>query len=106
MQKLAATLHCGPGRTVNVYGPAWHTVVGDYLRHDEWPDGGNGRPYRIVPGHHFGGRKYVDGFELLRGRGYVMRVATAHRRYDLEKWCQYRGIPFERDDARRGFVQR
>lgn len=85
MKSIVETIESGDGKTVNVFGPAWHSGRREYVDRKQWARL-EGNIVKIFPDTHKGARKIVSGFRATVGNGYGATVATAHRRKDLALW--------------------
>lgn len=85
MQDITQTIDAGDGKTVNVFGPAWHSGEKRYVDRKEWSRL-EGVRVKVFADRHRGARKIVSGFRATVGDGYGATIATAHRRKDLLLW--------------------
>lgn len=85
MQDVIETIDCGNSKTINVYGPAWHSGQKKYIDSKEWARL-EGLRVKVFSDRHRGSRKIVNGYRATVGNGYAATVATAHRRSDLLLW--------------------
>lgn len=76
--------------TVNAFSAARHSGKRAYLTAREWSHA-EGGVCRIVKGRHRGARRFVSGFELVCGSGYVATFASAHKAGDLFAWACING---------------
>lgn len=80
--------------TINVKSAARHSGRRAYLTAQQWAHIENG-PCKIQQGRHKGARKFVEGYELICGAGYVAVFATAHKASDLYAWACANGYSAE-----------
>jgi len=85
MQTIEKTIDAGEGKTVNVYGPAWHSGRTEYVERKQWARI-EGCCVKVFSDTHKGAKKTVRGFRATVGNGYNATIATAHRRKDLVLW--------------------